>query len=335
MKKPLFSIIITAFNQESKIEKTINSVLCQSCSDFEIVIVDDASTDNTFKLIKALQKKNDKIRIIRHEENKSSFQSRISGIKNARGQYLLFLDGDDLLIENSLQELKDQVIQKEDFEVCEFSYLQMSNNSKVISHNIAPALSFLEAFAMPDMPATLVWNKLYNTQFIKKAFSKIPAAYMNVAEDWYMNICIGINLKKYIQKDITVYCYNDFEGITNIKYSFEKNEKNFKSIQKVLECTASLLKSTNNVELAEKIISNFQCKLYDWAKVKIKYQTAQADVLKSYLLLSKYFPAECLENDFKLLFEDALKFRRGYFSLKNFLRRLYHFLKGRGLRNNG
>ena len=125
MTIPVFSIIITAFNQQSKITETIDSVLSQSFSDYEIIIVDDGSTDNTYDVIKKIAANNNKIKIVKHENNKSTFQSRMSGIKAATGQYTLFIDGDDSLLKDALLQLDNDVIEKEDFDICEFSYMKI------------------------------------------------------------------------------------------------------------------------------------------------------------------------------------------------------------------
>ena len=323
-----FSIIITAFNQEKSIEKTINSVLSQNFEDFEVIVVDDCSSDNTLNILKKIQEKNLKLKIIHHEKNESTFMSRLSGIKVAAGNFILFLDGDDFLQENTLRQFQE-IIAKEDFEVCEFSYIKGSNNQICYPETIMENSSWLENFAKENMPKTLIWNKIYNAEVLKKSFENIPTAYLNVAEDWYMNICIAKNTKKYIQSKIIAYYYNDAEGITNIKYSFEKNEKNIKSISKVLEFTKEVLSKIENKTLAERIINNFELKLYDWSRVKIQYQTITEDINKSYLLLPKYFPLSLIEKDFALLREDALRFRNGKISIRNILKRIYHTLRRR------
>ncbi len=326
MNKPCFTIIITAFNQENSIEKTINSVLTQGFEDFEVLVIDDCSSDNTLNVLQTIKNNNSKVKILHHEKNESTFMSRLSGIKAATGSYILFLDGDDFLQENALKNLHEEIITKEDFDVCEFSYIQGSTKEICYPLTINENTSWLENFAEENMPKTLIWDKLYKADVIKKAFENVPVAYMNVAEDWYMNICIAINTKKYIQSKITAYYYNDAEGITNINYSFEKNEKNIKSINKVLDFTKEVLSSIEDKALAERIINNFELKLYDWIRVKIKYQTRTEDINKSYLLLPKYFPLELIENDFSQLRVDAQKYRNGKVSIKNILKRIYHTL---------
>ena len=93
MKNPKVSVIIPTYNRENLIKRSINSLLSQTNQDFEIIIADDASTDNTAEVIKSFQ--SDKIRYFRLEENSGQCVSRNRAIQMARGEYIGFLDSDD------------------------------------------------------------------------------------------------------------------------------------------------------------------------------------------------------------------------------------------------
>ena len=89
----LVSIIIPTFNRANVIGRAVKSVLEQSHSDFELIIVDDGSTDNTREVITRLRDR--RIRYLRHETNKGSNPARNTGVIAAKGQYVAFLDSDD------------------------------------------------------------------------------------------------------------------------------------------------------------------------------------------------------------------------------------------------
>ena len=101
--KPYFSVTIPLYNKENFVLNTIKSVLNQTFTDYEIIIIEDCSTDKSLDIVSKIE--NDTIRIIRHEKNKGLSASRNTGIKNAKANYLAFLDADDLWKENYLQEL--------------------------------------------------------------------------------------------------------------------------------------------------------------------------------------------------------------------------------------
>jgi GT2 family glycosyltransferase len=89
---PFFSIVIPTFNRATLIGKTIDSVLQQEFTDYEMIIVDDGSTDNTLNVLMAYD---DKIRVF-HQSNRGPGAARNLGIQHAKGQYTAFLDSDDL-----------------------------------------------------------------------------------------------------------------------------------------------------------------------------------------------------------------------------------------------
>ncbi len=91
---PNFSVVIPLYNKENFISQTLTSVLNQSFSDFEVVIVNDCSTDNSVAIVN--QFKDPRIRLIHHQKNSGLSASRNTGIKNSVANYIAFLDADDL-----------------------------------------------------------------------------------------------------------------------------------------------------------------------------------------------------------------------------------------------
>ena len=90
-----YSVIMPTYNCEKYVEEAIKSVLCQSFSDFELIIVDDGSSDNTVATITAVISGDNRARIITKEHAGVS-ATRNRGIDEAKGEYLLFIDGDDM-----------------------------------------------------------------------------------------------------------------------------------------------------------------------------------------------------------------------------------------------
>jgi len=98
---PLISIIVPAFNRANTIARTINSILLQTYSDFEIIVVEDGSTDET---IKVLQQFTDmRLKIIYHDTNKGVTAAKNTGLNNIHGEWFTILDSDDEIIPKALE----------------------------------------------------------------------------------------------------------------------------------------------------------------------------------------------------------------------------------------
>lgn len=91
----LISIIIPVYNQEKYLNKCLDSILNQTYSDLEILLVNDYSTDKSLQIINDYIKCDDRIRVINHKKNEGLFQARISGLKIATGDFVMFVDSDD------------------------------------------------------------------------------------------------------------------------------------------------------------------------------------------------------------------------------------------------
>jgi hypothetical protein len=99
---PLVSVVIPTYNSGQYLPETIESVLSQSWQDFEIIVVDDGSTDNTQEVVEAFH--SNKIRYIRQENSGGPSHPRNVGIHHARGKYIALFDSDDLMSRNKLAE---------------------------------------------------------------------------------------------------------------------------------------------------------------------------------------------------------------------------------------
>lgn len=106
---PLISIIIPMYNTSKFIKQTVESILAQTYSNFEVIIVDDGSTDNGAEVVKALMPKDSRIKYI-YQSNQGVSAARNNAIENSQGEYLAFLDSDDLWLPNKLKKQVNRII---------------------------------------------------------------------------------------------------------------------------------------------------------------------------------------------------------------------------------
>lgn len=101
LKLPLISFIVTSFNYENYVIKTLESIKNQSYQNIEIIVVDDSSSDDSVKKIKEFANNNDvPIKLIEHSENKGQMATMQAGLAQASGQFICFVDSDDILIKD-------------------------------------------------------------------------------------------------------------------------------------------------------------------------------------------------------------------------------------------
>jgi len=160
---PYVSIIIPVYNEERLISRCLDSVVNQTFSDIEIIIVDDASHDNSKRIINKFSSSDNRIKFIKHDTNKGQGEARNTGIRESRGLYVFFLDADDYLPHAGLEELCKIAHEYDD----DIIYGKTESKVNVDSMYI---LREMRSIKFKDYPPLLynhsVWNKLIKRMFI-------------------------------------------------------------------------------------------------------------------------------------------------------------------------
>ena len=143
--KELISIIMPVYNCSKYLEETITSVKKQTYTNWELIIIDDASTDNSWEEIKKnIVGYEKKIKTIHLPENKGAANARNTGLAHATGNYIAFFDADDIWIENKLEE-QIKFMQENNYGFTYTSYTYLKNNSKKGVKQIPPQLHYKDA----------------------------------------------------------------------------------------------------------------------------------------------------------------------------------------------
>ena len=122
---PFFSVIIPAYNREIFLKKSVDSVLAQTFMDFELIIIDDGSTDNTPEVISSYK---DKRLIHIQQQNSGVSNARNKGLTNAKGSFIAFLDSDDWWTENKLERTREFIEQFPDIMIFHTEEIWYRNN---------------------------------------------------------------------------------------------------------------------------------------------------------------------------------------------------------------
>jgi len=157
---PFFSVIIPTYNRAHILINTLQSLKGQTLSDWECVVVDDGSTDNTKEMVELICKKDSRVRYI-YQNNAERSVARNNGIIHSSGTYICFLDSDDEFLPNHLEVLHD-VIKKKDYPKALFFtsavFKQNNNlwNSEIMEMNVSPLEYMLQN---PIIPARVCVHK--------------------------------------------------------------------------------------------------------------------------------------------------------------------------------
>lgn len=129
--KPLVSIITPVYNAQDYLEETILSVLNQTYKNWELILIDDCSTDKSYEIIEKYLKEDKRIRYLKNEKNSGPAITRNNGIENSKGDYIAFLDSDDLWSEDKLEKQIYFMINNNIF-MCHGDYEMMDENGKYL-----------------------------------------------------------------------------------------------------------------------------------------------------------------------------------------------------------
>lgn len=203
-----YSVIIPVYNRENDVVKCLESVINQTYKDFEIIAVDDGSTDNSGKILDEYAKKYDFIKVI-HNSNGGAGHSRNVGIENAQGEYLLFLDDDD--------EWKDNLLEKVNaFYGCDVVvfgnytvYTKKTIQTRLVGED--KKLSLTGAVEIMELSGSFnpVWNKAYKREIIKPWFSNT-----NSCEDLIFNCEVFKHVKSVSLLKDALYVYNRKQDVS-------------------------------------------------------------------------------------------------------------------------
>ncbi|WP_179349439.1 glycosyltransferase family 2 protein [Winogradskyella pacifica] len=178
--QPLVSIITPMYNNANVIEKTINSVINQTYAHWELLLVDDASSDQIKAVIKPFTESDSRIKLFTHKDNKGAAEARNLGTEMATGNYIAFLDADDLWAANKLQ-LQVAQLQNNSTDVSFGSYEWIDEDNQPLNKKVH-ALPQLEFGKL--LKANYVGNLtgMYNSEKLGKIYTKD----LKKRQDWLL-----------------------------------------------------------------------------------------------------------------------------------------------------
>jgi glycosyltransferase involved in cell wall biosynthesis len=190
---PKVSVIVPIFNAEASLEASLRSLMSQTLDSLEILVVDDASTDNSPHIVDRLAKESSQIKRVSLQSNQGVHEARLAGIRKAGAPWIGFLDADDYARKDMFETMYRKAIEcSADIVVCG-SY-RVNENRKPL----APKIRFRRDQTITDEPfkrfcafefgTGMLWNKLYRKEVIQPTTSLHFPWRQNINEDLVLNI---------------------------------------------------------------------------------------------------------------------------------------------------
>lgn len=209
------SIIVPVYNVSQYIHKCIDSIINQTYSNLEIILIDDGSTDNCGVICDEYAKKDDRIKVI-HKKNEGVSAARNSGIDVATGEYLGFVDSDDWIDENMYKLLYTN-LKKEDADIsCCNRYLVYSNNMKIYGkqnfYEVMNSERAMELLCTIGYIGFSVYTKLFKKELFKNV--RFPIGKIN--EETFISYKVFSKANKIVYDATPIYYYRQRKGsLTN------------------------------------------------------------------------------------------------------------------------
>ena len=246
-KYPFISICIPLYNSEKYINNAILSIINQKFEDFELIIVDDFSTDNSTNIIKLLISLDCRIKLISHKKRYGTFRSRIDAILFSRGDYIFFFDSDDLFLNKNLLNYLYIYNLKENFDIIEFVVYYLNERSHKVyfakSGRIIHSHKFRhDIIFQPELKDIIfynhkrkrirsvncrpLWSKIFKRFLLLKSIKYIGKHYYNLfliyAEDTLFNIISFFFANNYTYINIPGYLY--YQRYKNRSFGYHRKK---------------------------------------------------------------------------------------------------------------
>lgn len=235
------SIIIPFYNSREYLNKCLESVINQTLKEVEVLLIDDASSDNSFEIAKTFAEKDNRIKLIKNKKNSGQGYSRNLGIEIAQGEYIAFLDSDDWIEPEIYEKLYNRAKETDaDIIKCQFYHVHDQKEEKYRYTNLIK--DYDKVYKYSDTPLVLlgqsisfVWNGMYKKSFLQA--KKLKFNNTKQSEDALFHWQTTIEAEKLVFMEDYLYYYNKnnaFSETTKIKKRYKDILINIKAIKEFI-----------------------------------------------------------------------------------------------------
>lgn len=240
---PYFSLILPVYNVEKYVKRCVNSLLRQEYTDYEIILVDDGSTDSSGSICDKLADKNNNI-FAYHKENGGLSDARNYGMDRAKGNYILFIDSDDWVDEKLLISLHNH-LNKSNVDILKFGFQKMQEGNykntffsyfnigvydrRQIEETILPyTIGPKRLFCYEQNACKSVWSHVYSLNFLRENNIRFVSEREILNEDYLFNLHTLLYAKSLEVTHYILYYYDYREGSLSKRYITNEFERKLK-----------------------------------------------------------------------------------------------------------
>ena len=176
--KPKVSIVLPVYNGEAFVLESMHRILNQSEKDFELILIDDASVDNTCEKILEISSQDNRVKLLEMSENKGAHEARRAGVLEAVGMYIMFIDADDMISHEMVREMLLNIQEtKADISICGADKITMAGKLEYVKvlfeKNEIVEKDIFESFCSFRFGSGVQWNKIYKRSMIQDVYNSL------------------------------------------------------------------------------------------------------------------------------------------------------------------
>ena len=279
---PIISVVVPVYKVEPYLDTCVSSILAQTFSDFELILVNDGSPDRCPQMCEAWAEKDKRIKVI-HKENGGLADARNCGVRAASGQYIAFVDSDDWVSPELLSTLYEGM-QHGNYDITQCNFRRVYEDGSVYPFFFQEAVfdrEYIRKQLMPDMLndrltqiSSARWNKLYKSKIVKNSIDLCDVS-IAMAEDYLLNFaCLGLCNSIFCMDTPFLYHYRANNQSMTAKYKSRDKYEKIRYYENMNEI-AIRFSCKDIPDVTEKIQKRwmyyiYECAISDWSRADKK-----------------------------------------------------------------
>ena len=335
---PKVSVIIPIYNTSRFLERCIDSVIEQSFTELEIICVDDGSTDLSQEILKRYAARDGRIKIVTHEKNMGLFAARISGVRQALGEYICFVDSDDYISIDFVRALLARAMSG-DYDIVMATTVHADAVGAKWLHAPSAKMEIDDRFGADVLSGLLsqegycflwhaVWNKLYKRRLfdLSLEFFESVGEHIIMGEDILFSAVLHYYAESFSHTEYAHYFYFQHEGASTAAFADSKRAEKyitdlslvFSAVEKFLKAKEAGREALLHLEKWRKLYSRFWCDNIRNASLSPREKAGLLNLLSERLSVSEVKPSAVSDGWF---YSQSVPFDTRYLDLLSKIRK--------------